>query len=113
MAETKSTAAGAATDTKALNPEIDTPVSSGEPIDSVAIRNFYDSELRTIQEGTRYLYTPVEDLPYPYANLRPVDPALGESLKAEFTSFKKEKQREIERRTSLKAMMTRAAQMDD
>lgn len=109
-----STGAGAAPNTKP-NPDVDQEEvhSSGEPVDSVAVRDFYNESMVYVTEGSRYLYTPVEGQPYPYENLRPVDPKLDKQYRKEFEDFKRKKRDEIAARGSLKAMMRRASELDD
>ncbi len=81
--------------------------ASKEPIESVAVRAFYTDENKFVAEGERYFYYTVEDQPYPWANIRPVDQSLHKSLEAEFRQFKKDKMRRLEDKDSLRAALSR------
>lgn len=88
-------------------------VSSGTPIQSIAVRPFYTAEMAYIEEGQQYTYSPVPGQPYPYENIHPVDPTLDKKYSAEFAAFKDKKRKEISNRNSMRAIMAAASNMDD
>lgn len=113
MVEQKTTQqAAAAADTS--KPETKEPARSiGEPIDSIAVRDFYTEDMVYVVEGQRYAYQPVEDRPYPYDNIHPVDPKLDKELKKEFEEFKKKKLEKIAARGSFRGAIRALSEMDE
>lgn len=77
--------------------------SRAEGIPCIAARDFYSSEGAYVTEGTPFVYTPKEGVPFPFGILRPIDERQAAEAEEEFLAFKEAKYAAISRRQSVTA----------